>query len=637
LTTIEELQNRAQGFLRLNKPPVSSASDTTRRETSRLKFSPFHPALLQRALQISDQFMALANSESEEQQGLEKVLQQADRLAMEEDLDLIKYALMVFITHNRRGSRLPIPALEQRSPEKFLIDSTARIARVARRTGETELDWFREDVLANAHHEHWHIVYPRLGIPDGSGGRKIKDRQGELFFYMHQQMLARYDTERLAVGLGPVKPLSSYDEKIPEAYDSGLQGYSPRPPDLQFSDIQRDGIDYTVKDMELRRDRILDAVDNTFFETNEDSTRIDVNADLLGATEESTMASVSGGAHTSFYGNHHGFGHLFTSMIHDPKGTSPPGVMIDTATAIRDPIFYRWHKHVDDISFRWQELQQPNDLSDGPQVLIRKSLDNSTFQSPDIILSFIENIPGSDRPDFNGFAYAEETFGGENWDKDFSSDHSTTDELHTMMLQREIQLGDNQNDTTNITYLDQKEFCYFIRVQNMIDGPKDVTVRIFLVAKSQAEDRRMWIEMDKFRYKLGPLQRAVIFRPAQNSSVIRKPGTKPPKPIEKSGTESGANYCNCGWPYNLLVPRGTNEGMPFRLMVMLTDWGKDKVGEDTTCGSMSFCGARDRYPDSRGMGYPFDRPFPKDRSIADMIKEHNNMAARDIDIRWIKQ
>jgi tyrosinase len=635
LATIKELQNRAQDFLKLAKPLISSSA-AARRETSRLKFSPFHPTLLERALQISDQFMTLANSEREEHQGLEKVLQQADRLAAEEDLELIKYALMVFITHNRRGSRLPIPAIEERSPEKFLINRTAT-ARFARVTGEAQLDWFREDVLANAHHEHWHVVYPRLGIPDGNGGRKIKDRQGELFFYMHQQMLARYDTERIAVGLDRVKPLTSYNEKIPEAYDSGLQGYSPRPSDLHFSDIQRDGIDYTVKDMELRRDRMLNAVEKKSFEKEEDGTRIDVNADLLGATEESSSASVSGGAHTSFYGNHHGFGHLFTSMIHDPRGTSPPGVMIDTATAIRDPIFYRWHKHVDDISFRWQELQQPNDFSDGPQVLMRKSLSNATFQSTDIMLSFNESIPGSDKPDFNGFEYAEETFGGENWDRDFSFNHTTTtDELHSMMLEREIQLGDNQNGTTTITYLDQKEFSYFIRAENMVDRPKDVTVRIFLVAKSEAEDRRMWIEMDKFRYKIGPLQRAVIFRPAQNSSVIRKPGTKPPKPIEKSGTESGANYCNCGWPYNLLVPRGTNDGMQFRLMVMLTDWDKDKVGEDSTCGSMSFCGARDRYPDSRGMGYPFDRPFPNGQSIEETIKRHNNMAARDIKIRWIK-
>jgi tyrosinase len=642
LATIKELQNRARSFLKSNRP--STAPATAMRETSELKFTPFLPELLKKALQISDQFMTLANSESEEQHGLEKVLQQADRLAIEEDLELVKYALMIFITHSRRGSRLPIPPLEERSPEKFLVNrkittTAATAADVTEVIGEEQIDWYREDVLANAHHEHWHIVYPMGGIPDGNGVMKTKDRQGELFFYMHRQMLARYDTERLAVGLDRVKSLSRYDEKISEAYDSGLPGYRPRPSGLQLSDVQIGTFNYTVREQELRRDRILNAVDSKYFE-KEDGTRIiDVNTDLLGATEEATIASVSGNDHTSFYGNHHGMGHVLISLITNPQGNlGEPffGVMADPSTAIRDPIFYRWHKHIDDISFRWEEQQQPNDLSDGPQALIRKNVDNSTIKSPDIILSFNQSIPGSDNPDFNGFAYGEETFGGENWDKDFSlSDNITTNELHTMMLEREIQLGDNQN-TTTITYLDQKEFCYFIRAENKIDRPKDVTVRIFLVAKSEAEDRRMWIEMDKFRYKLGPLQRAVIFRPAQNSSVIRKPATKPPKPIEKAGAEPGATYCNCGWPYNLLVPRATRDGMQFRLMVMLTDWDKDKVGEDSTCGSMSFCGSRDRYPDSRGMGYPFDRPFPNGQSIAQTIEGYDNMAARDINIRWIK-
>ena len=47
------------------------------------------------------------------------------------------------------------------------------------------------------------------------------------------------------------------------------------------------------------------------------------------------------------------------------------------------------------------------------------------------------------------------------------------------------------------------------------------------------------------------------------------------------------------------------------LMVMLTDWTIYQTGPDTACGSMRFCGARDaRYPDSRPMGYPFDRRIP---------------------------
>jgi hypothetical protein len=47
---------------------------------------------------------------------------------------------------------------------------------------------------------------------------------------------------------------------------------------------------------------------------------------------------------------------------------------------------------------------------------------------------------------------------------------------------------------------------------------------------------------------------------------------------------------------------------------------------------MSFCGARDRYPDTRPMGYPFDAPFTG-KSIADTIAAQPNMATRDITIR----
>jgi hypothetical protein len=84
------------------------------------------------------------------------------------------------------------------------------------------------------------------------------------------------------------------------------------------------------------------------------------------------------------------------------------------------------------------------------------------------------------------------------------------------------------------------------------------------------------------------------------------------------------NYCTCGWPYNLLLPRGTREGMSFRLAVVLTDWEVDRVGPESCCGSVSFCGALDQYPDKRQMGYPFDRRF--DFPISDTIMSNANMA-----------
>src|SRR6185295_15483563 len=163
-------------------------------------------------------------------------------------------------------------------------------------------------------------------------------------------------------------------------------------------------------------------------------------------------------------------------------------------------------------------------------------------------------------------------------------------------------------------YLDQKEFVYFLRVENTKNEAQDVTLRIFLIPIESAGQRRMWIEMDKFRCTLGKKEKAVIFRGAWESSVIRKPASKPPEflPIRRAPSGGGGNdqtYCDCGWPYNLVLPKGRpGNGMGFRLLVMATDWTKDEVPQGSSCGSLSFCGAKQRYPDLRPMGYPFDRP-----------------------------
>ena len=49
--------------------------------------------------------------------------------------------------------------------------------------------------------------------------------------------------------------------------------------------------------------------------------------------------------------------------------------------------------------------------------------------------------------------------------------------------------------------------------------------------------------------------------------------------------------------------------MYFRLFALITDGEIDNVPGPEHCGSMSFCGAREEYPDQRSMGYPFDRGF----------------------------
>lgn len=53
---------------------------------------------------------------------------------------------------------------------------------------EHRLAYFREDIGINLHHWHWHVIYPTSGPSNVVN----KDRRGELFYYMHQQIIARY-------------------------------------------------------------------------------------------------------------------------------------------------------------------------------------------------------------------------------------------------------------------------------------------------------------------------------------------------------------------------------------------------------------------------------------------------------------
>jgi hemocyanin-like protein len=654
MATLQELHDRTEAFLK--RPPTSpppSIGPSGNLEAMgppppNTRFVIFLPDHEQHALELTAKFMELSNAEPGEA-GLEAVLEAAEQAAQTEDIQLVKYALMVFITHHPEGRLLPIPPLDERAPV-HVVPSRAPLPPEVEALGglgvEARLDYFREDTAVNDHHNKWHLVYPFSGIPNPANPQQriTKNRQGELFWYMHQQMLARYDTERLSVGLDPVAPFENYFAPILEGYEPNLTGYGDRAPNTTLADI--DG--YTVAEHEDRRQRLVQAAQNGVLQVGDGPNTVPISdPSLFSGTIESSVGSVNGRQGTSaksFYGSLHNYGHV---LIGDPKmsPTGGPGVMLGTDTALRDPVFYRWHRHVDDFFFTWQNAKlSPNDLSDLPEkVIIRKSLNgnNSPGNSPDILLCLQSKVQGATAAGFDGKTFGETTFGGANWSKAPSSFPVATNELKTTMRQETITLPDGAS--VNKQYLDHDEYYYFLRIENKNNQPRKVTVRIFLIAKQFIDDpkeRRRWIEMDKFVQDLPASNKVVVFRPARLSSVVRKPAVRPsePKPVHPPGAaEDAKNYCDCGWPYHLLLPRGDADGMDCRLLVMITDWNIDSVGADTKCGSMSFCGAKDAdYPDKRAMGYPFDRPLPAGKTVSDIIADpqQTNMAALDFKIRF---
>lgn len=69
----------------------------------------------------------------------------------------------------------------------------------------------------------------------------------------------------------------------------------------------------------------------------------------------------------NFYGDLHNMGHVFISLVHDPdaRHLETFGVMGDSATAMRDPVFYRWHGFIDDV---FQEYKSTLPAYTQPQV-----------------------------------------------------------------------------------------------------------------------------------------------------------------------------------------------------------------------------------------------------------------------------
>src|SRR5262249_53406408 len=134
-------------------------------------------------------------------------------------------------------------------------------------------------------------------------------------------------------------------------------------------------------------------------------------ATLLGATLEASTARVPL-QEVDAIGGLHNAGHGFFSAL----SSSGVGVMSSTSAAVRDPVFFRWHRHIDDLFAEWQERLPENNFDAGmPPVRLRKG---PSGQSIDIGLALIGDLaPGvADGTQFDGAAFGAAQFGGANWD-----------------------------------------------------------------------------------------------------------------------------------------------------------------------------------------------------------------------------
>ncbi|XP_076646001.1 phenoloxidase 1-like [Halictus rubicundus] len=547
------------------------------------------------------------------------------------------YALSVAILHRPDTKDLPIPPLTEVFPNKFvdggiftraqeeanLVPPGSRIPiEIPRDFSASDLDeehrvaYWREDIGINLHHWHWHLVYPFEGDIKIVG----KDRRGELFYYMHQQIQARYNCERLCNRLGRVKRFLNWREPIPEAYFPKLDSiissrtWPARHSGAVLKDVNRpvDQLNVDIQDLERWRDRIYEAI-HTGSVTSPSGERVPLTEktgiDVLGNIMEASILSPN----PNLYGDLHNMGHVLIGYCHDPdhRYLEPFGVMSDQATDMRDPMFYRWHAFVDDVFQEYKSTLPPYTV---------EQLDYSGVEIEDIRLT----------------------------------SNQQRNVLSTFWTQSVVDLSRGLDFTprgavlVKFTHLNHADFTYTIVVNNRNRTPKLGTVRIFIGPKEDERglpftyrhQKNLMIELDKFTVHLQPGQNTIQRKSTESSVTI--PFERTFRNLEENrpvGAESldAFNFCGCGWPQHMLIPKGTKAGYPTDLFIMVSDYDIDAVeqGESSSCSdAVSYCGLRDKkYPDTRPMGYPFDRqPRAGIETLPQFLT--GNMAITEVVIRF---
>nr|XP_045583384.1 hemocyanin B chain-like [Procambarus clarkii] len=517
------------------------------------------------------------------------------------------YALYVAVIHSDLGHGIVLPPLYEVTPHLFTnseVINKAYSAKMTQTPGKFKMDftgtkknkeqrvaYFGEDIGMNIHHVTWHMDFP-FWWKDSYGYHL--DRKGELFFWVHHQLTARFDSERLSNWLDVVDEIH-WEKVIHEgfaphtSYKYGGE-FPARPDNVHFEDV--DGV-ARVRDMVILESRIRDAIALGYI-TDKSGNHIDIRnehgIDLLGDIIESSVYSPN----AQYYGALHNTAHIMLGRQGDPHGKfdMPPGVMEHFETATRDPSFFRLHKYMDNIFKEHKDSLPPYTKED--------------IAFPGVVLDSVA-IDGELKTYFDTFEFS---------------------------LINAVDQSENVADvdiSADVNRLNHQEFSYNIDITNN-NGRKVLgTIRIFLcplkdsngVTFTWQEGHWFCIEMDKFYKSLAPGTNHVV-RKSVDSSV-----TVPDRPsfatLKRKTDQAVASRGrldlheferSCGIPNRLLLPKGKERGMDFALFVGVTNGDEDKTVDnpEELGATHAQCGIHgEKYPDKRPMGYPVDRRVPDNR------------------------
>ncbi|XP_039446838.1 hexamerin-1.1-like [Culex pipiens pallens] len=447
--------------------------------------------------------------------------------------------------------------------------------------GEEKLSYFTEDIGLNSYYYYFMMDYPIFMGTDRLN--LFKDRRGEQYLYMYQQLLARYYLERQANFLQPLGEFP-WDQPIKTGYWPKLSYWNgvpfngrkddytiPKSNYFKFDLLKsyeeriRQVIDlgtYTMPDgtvIDFRKPESIDYLGN-MINSNPDS----LNDDYFKNIEILTRIAFSG---SDFY---------FTGSKVWPSS------LMHFETSLRDPLFYQLYFKI--MGFYWHFKD----------LLPRYTFDELNFKGLEIknvafdkLATYFEYYD-SDISNIIPMGFSSDKF----WD--FS------------VLARQKRIN-------------HKPFSYTMDVMSEFAG-KGV-VRMFMGPKmydmQQLQHlRKYFFQVDQYLYDFVAGKNTIV-RNSRDYYWSVKDRTSYVELYKKIMTayKGGEKFpldmseAHCGFPDRLLLPKGLPSGFEMTFYFVITPYYALKDQELTSYDFSYSCGvgSGSRYMDSLPLGFPLDR------------------------------
>ncbi|XP_059052760.1 basic juvenile hormone-suppressible protein 2-like [Achroia grisella] len=512
----------------------------------------------------------------------------------------------------------------------YIIDENMYDTRVFLNI-EDKLRYFTEDIDLNTYYYYFHVDYP-FWMNDEVMSKVNKVRRFELTIYMYQQILARYNLERLSNGLPEVEPLA-LNEPLKNGYWPWLMLHNGIEVPVRLNNV-----DVTTED-NVNNLLLIDTYESMIKEAIiKGYVTIDsVKLELTTSKDIETLGKIIYSDMTIQARDLTNRNMIFTSyrylliIMKSVLGLNalvPDSLFVTTTvldhyeTALRDPVFYQLQKRLLDIVILFK-LRLPSYTKEElgfPGVRVENVVVDKLVTYFDDYLMDITNV----------VKLTEEEL------KKSASD--------VKLMVRKQRLN-HQPFKINIDVVSDKTVDSVIRI---FLGPKfDTFGRLIDLNKN----RLNFVEIDSFLYKITTGKNTIVRNSVDMHNLVRDRIITRDiwKKIETVTEMKGLlvkdlkNF-HTGYPSRLLLPKGQIGGMEFLLYVIVSPLKMldniNEIDEDVLNVNHKVVEYRSTVLlDKMPLGFPFDRHilpvkfFTPNMKFVDIMVFHKRQVS-DMKARW---